>query len=90
MESKSPSPKTTLLTMSVQVVAVPATVQVSTVLIPFLRIRMVADPPAPGAAVRLTTNLLAVPDGSGTLALASVALLVDPQGIRKVLLAVLA
>lgn len=71
--------------MSVQVVAVPETVQASAVLLPFLRIVRVADLPAPGAAVRLTTNLPAVPEDSGTLALASVEFMVPPHGVKKVL-----
>jgi hypothetical protein len=89
MERRSPSLKVTPFTVSVQVVAAPETVQVNAELTPFLRILIVAAPPAPGAAVRLTTSLLAVPEGNGTLTLASVPLVVTPHGIKKLLSPVL-
>jgi hypothetical protein len=90
MERRSPALKVTLFEVLAQVEEALETVHVSAVLTPFLRIVMVADPPVPGAAVRLTTSLLAVPEGNGTLTLASVAFVLVPHGIKKLLVPVLA
>src|SRR3982750_677437 len=82
-ERRSPSLNATMSVVSAQVVEAPDTVHESEVLTPFLRIVTVAECPAPGATVRLTTSLPAVPDGIGMLPSASVPVVVFPHGTRN-------
>lgn len=81
IERRSPSANVTESVLLLHVIADPVTVHESSVLMLFLRTVMVADPVAPGAAVRFTTSLLAVPEGMGTAAFASIPT-VEPHGMR--------